>query len=224
MSRALALVALAALSLAACSRDSAEIGAKSGAGPVKGTLSKVLPFGKPAPAHPASPEQIAASALQSIEGPVLLAQFDNGAAVIFAERGRNGEMRTYLSPDGRSLSLRGGMIAATRGFGRDVMSSDTAQSATLVSAQQGGTATRVQYYLDGDGRERPYPMACTIAPAEPITQTAGEQSLTVTPVTELCDPAKAQNSYMVNETGQIIASRQWIGPRMGYLTITVLRD
>ncbi|MDV7271440.1 YjbF family lipoprotein [Thioclava sp. A2] len=224
MSRALALAALTALSLAACSRDSAEIGAKSGAGPAKGTLSRMLPFGKPTPAQPASAEQIAASALQSIEGPVLLAQFDNGATVIFAERGRNGEMRTYLSPDGRSLSLRGGMIAATRGFGRDVMSSDATQSAALVSARQGGTVPRVQYYLDGDGRERPYPMTCTITPTEPVTQGTGDQSLTVTPVTELCEPAQAQNSYMVNEAGQIIASRQWIGPRMGYLTITALRD
>lgn len=216
-----------ALALAGCARDSAGLGAAPGGGAlVAGALASALPGRKPAEAAPApDAAQIAAKALAANAGPVVLVQFGAaGTPFAMAERGRNGAMRTFVSPDNRALVLRDGLLAASRGFGRDLMSSDTGASAALIGARQAGTAQRVQYYLDGDGRERPLPMECTITPGAPVTQSAGGTSLTLTPVSETCAPANAENSYMVGADGRIRASVQWLGPRMGYLHITHLRD
>jgi hypothetical protein len=223
---ALALLC-SAVALAGCARDSAGLGAApTGGGLVAGALASALPGRKPAEAAPApDAAQIAAKALAANAGPVVLVQFGaTGTPFAMAERGRNGAMRTFVSPDNRALVLRDGLLAASRGFGRDLMSSDTGESATLIAARQAGTAKRVQYYLDGDGRERPLPMECSITPGAPVTQSAGGASLTVTPVSETCAPANAENSYMVGADGRVLASVQWLGPRMGYLHITHLRD
>lgn len=225
--RPLPLLLCAALLASACSRDSAEIGggSPSAGGVVKATVSKVLPSreakAQAEAAQAVTPEQIAAAALQSIKGPVLLATLQAaGATTVFGQQGRNGAMRSYATPDNRGLVLRDGMLAATRGFGRDLMSSETEESAALILAREEGTARRVQRYLDGSGTERPVPMTCEIRRGETVTQ----GPVTATQMIELCAPVDAQNSYLVNEAGQIVASRQWIGPKLGYLSLQVLRD
>lgn len=222
LKRAIPAALLCALALGACARDSAGLGAApTGGSLLAGSLASALPGRKAKAGAPQDVATIAVNALAANSGPVLLAQFDGvPTPMVMAERGRNGAMRTFISPDNRALILRDGMMAGTRGLGRDLMSSETAESAALIGARKAGTAKRVQYYLDGDGLERPLPMTCSIAPGAPLQQ----QGVTVTPVSETCAPAGAENSYMVGADGRILASRQWIGPRMGYLNITQLRD
>lgn len=224
-----AALAVAVLSLSACSRDSAGVGAtEAGAGAlVKGGVAGVaalVPGRKAAPAPAPDPGALAQAALASVKGPVMLGAFAAApqGQFVLGMVGENGAMRSYQTPDQRGVVLRDGLLAATRGFGRDLMSSETDEVARLIRGLQSGTAPRVQRYLDGSGTERPLPMRCTVTPGAVIAQ-AG---LSVTQVAEHCEGsgAKVDNSYLVAEGGRIVASQQWVGPGIGTLILQSLRD
>lgn len=214
------------LALAACARDSAGVGESgpSAGGLVKGGVSALMPGRKAAAAPAPDPGALAQAALASVKGPVMLGAFQAApqAQFVLGMVGENGAMRSYQTPDQRGVVLRGGLLAATRGFGRDLMSSDTEEVGRLIRAAQAGAAPRVQRYLDGAGTERPLPMRCTVTPGAVVDQ----GGLQARQVTEHCEGsgAKIDNLYLVAEGGRILASQQWAGPGLGTLILQVLRD
>ena len=231
LTRAGLLAGVLALGLAAgCSRDTASVGESgSGAGAlVKGGvsgLSALLP-GKKAegPTPAADPGALAQAALSSVKGPVMLGAFEAApqAQFVLGMVGENNGMRSYQTPDQRGVVMRSGLLAGTRGFGHDLMSSDTEAVGQLIRAAQAGQAPRVQRYLDGMGTERPLPMTCTVTPGARVEQ-AG---IAATQVSEHCEGsgAKIDNSYLVAEGGRVVASKQWVGPGIGSLVLQSLRD
>lgn len=224
--RALAGAILGLGLIAGCSsHDSAGVQeSKSSVGTMaKAAVGSVFSGKADKAAAPQDPNALAAAALQSIEGPVILVTFEaNKASVVGAMRGQNGAMRTYQTPDQRAFILRDGLLAGTRGFGRDLMSADTAAAAALIHARKAGQAKRVFRYLDGGGEERPLPVTCTIQPAGTVNQ----GGISATQVAEHCEGSGASidMSYLVGAGGTILASRQWIGPAMGYVAIQQLRN
>lgn len=228
LARGICGLALIALVTAGCARDSAGLGAPKAS--VGAKLGGLLPGRKaaaaPAEAAPAPAPDLAQAALASIPGPVVLASFEaNGAQMVFGLVGENGAMRSYQSPDQRGLVLRAGLLAATRGLGNDLMSSDTAAVSALIHARRPGTAERVQRYLDGSGIERPVPMRCTVALGAEVSQPIGAITYSGQQVAEHCEGSGAviDNVYIVSPEGRIVMSRQWLGPELGYVTIQVLR-
>ncbi|WP_170063397.1 YjbF family lipoprotein [Albidovulum inexpectatum] len=177
---------------------------------------------------PVDPARLAASALQSFDGPLVLAQFETvGLTTVLGEYGRNGRVRTYATPDERTLAFNDGIVVSSRGLGNDLMSSDIGETARIVRSRQSGKSNRKYRFLDGEGIERPLPMSCRILPAGSETLEAGGQRVNVTRVQETCQTAGGgltiTNSYWVTGNGAMLASRQWIGPALGYVTIQVLR-
>ncbi|TMV90845.1 YjbF family lipoprotein [Thioclava sp. BHET1] len=212
--------------LAACSHDSAGIQEKKSGGVkmVTSALGKVLPGKKEtaAQAAPSDPNALAAAALQSLKGPVVMVTFEaNKTPMIGAMRGENGTMRTYQTPSNRAFVMRNGLLAGTRGFGRDLMSADTQAADRLIRSTTAGTAQRVYRYLDGGGAERPLPVSCTITPGA----TVDIGPVKARQVAEHCEGsgARLDMSYLV-AGGTILQSRQWVGPGLGYVTIQQLRN
>lgn len=227
LARGLGGLALIALVTAGCARDSAGLGApKASVGAKLGGLLPGRKAAAPAEAPTTPAPDLAQAALASIPGPVVLASFEaNGAQMVFGLVGENGAMRSYQSPDQRGLVLRAGLLAATRGFGNDLMSSETAAVSTLIHARRPGTAERVQRYLDGSGTERPVPMRCTVALGAEVSQPIGAITYAGQQVAEHCEGSGAviDNVYIVSPEGRIVMSRQWLGPALGYVTLQVLR-
>jgi hypothetical protein len=228
--RGTAALLIAALALAGCSRDSAglERGA-GGAALVKNGLGAVLPGKRASTASAQTPDpaQLAQAALASVKGPVLLATFESvGAPTVLGMVGENGTMRSYQTPDQRGVMLRSGLLAGTRGYGRDLMSADTDAVARLIRTRQAGSAPRVQRYLDGNGVERPVPMTCTVTPGASMTQDIAGITYTGQQVAEHCEGSGAvvDNGYLVAADGRVLVSRQWVGPGLGYLVLQSLRD
>lgn len=166
------------------------------------------------PAAPAtSPQDAAAEALRVNPGPLIQAGFEGlGRTQVMAMTGQNGVLRTYMTPAEEALILRGGMLVGTRGLGNDLSVAEPGTEA-LIRAGAAGTGTRTMRYFAGDGVERPLQFTCT-------TGAGPNPGVTV----ENCEGhgASFQNSYMV-QGGQIAVSRQWIGPKLGYVTIQTLR-
>lgn len=214
-SRATLAVALIA-GLTACGNDDSGreanpllIAAKSAAQ----TASRIRGEEKAQAAAPRTPEQMAAEALRVNPGPLILVGFESlGRNQVMAMTGQNGSMRTYMTPSEEALILRNGMVLGTRGLGNDISTTEAGTEA-LIHAGRAGQAQRVMRYFSGDGLERPLAFECSVAPGAK----AGV-------VVESCagHGAKFQNNYLP-QGGQIPVSRQWLGPKLGYVTIQVLR-
>lgn len=153
--------ALLLLALAACGNDKSA-GALGGI-PVKelakATMAEIGLGPKPAPAAPAAPPdpaQVAVARKMLEEGgiPLFIIQSkDLGLAAYFSKLGQNGDVITWATQDYKSISMRDGMIIATRGLGPDMMS---AYAPTTDAVRRGtGTTRRVYYWLDaGDQKVR----------------------------------------------------------------------
>lgn len=91
-----------------------------------------------------TPEAIAAST-----EPLLFFELtETGQQAIMSLTGRNGDVLTWSTADGKSISLQNGVLVATRGFGFDLMGADVSGT---ISAFDGGVRAydRFATYLDG---------------------------------------------------------------------------
>ncbi|MFN6951500.1 MAG: YjbF family lipoprotein [Albidovulum sp.] len=226
---AIAGAMMLALWLAGCGTDTSRTeGTRIALGVVQGIKQKVVPGKSAAPADVPDPEKLAASAMASFKGPLILAQIEKaGLLTALGETGRNGASRTFATPNEQTLVLRNGILTATRGLGDDLMSADTAQAASLILRRESGSANRTYRYLDGEGIERPLPMQCTVTAGPAKSFDFAGRHYDTRQMDESCRATAAEltvsNSYWVTSDGTVALSRQWIGPALGHLTIQLVR-
>ena len=178
-------------------------------------------------AKPVDAETIAREGLAANKGPMILASLENhGFTQILGMTGENGSMRTYFTPDNQAVILRGGMLAGTRGFGFDITSAETEALGALVRGRRAGTAQLVLRMLDGLGIERPLPLECTTRAGASTSYPFAGITWSGTQMVAHCEGQgySLDNTFIVANSGQIVASRQWVGPTVGYMTIQLLRD
>jgi hypothetical protein len=220
--RPVGLALAAAFALAGCGNDP-DTGAL--VAPLKALLSGAAK-GKATPPGPPSPTQIA-QAMASTEGPlILLANEKRKLYGLLLKIEENGAYDTYGTSTRQTITLKRGMLTASRGLLNDLMSANVEQSLALVSARKSGTATRVMRYLDGEEQIFAYDFTCTISPGAvsslplPVGRTSKVQK-----VTETCRSTSRsfENIYQVDQSGRIVKSRQWSGPLGGYFEISQMR-
>lgn len=224
---ALALAGAALLGLAGCGNDKDQLMSLNTLKQVSAELKGSIGGSKaPAPSpqqQAAAQAQLAAAALRSLPGPVMLGTWEaTGVTTVLGLQGQNGSKRSYATPDQQGVVMERGLMVATRGLGHDLQSANTGNSASLIRARRAGHSNRTHYYLDAIHQERPLPLSCDIASAGAVS--AG--GVSGTQMTETCTGGgvKITNSYIVSNGGRIMASRQWIGPNAGYMALQVLRD
>lgn len=224
-----ALAAALLLTLAACGSDQNQ-GAASKAllQTMKAAAAKLGGGAKPGAAETtaASPASLIGAALKATKGPVMIAVIEKRSTVaILGLAQQNGNYQTWMAADRRTLSFNRGVLSSSRGLGDDLMSSKSDQSAALITARKAGSARRSYQYLNGLGYTTNLPVQCAVAPGPREKIDIGEVSAMTTRVAELCQngPLKVQNLYWVDGRGLILKSRQWLGHRVGYVTIQRLR-
>lgn len=151
--------------------------------------------------------------LAQIDSPVLLVELptlDSAAALTLS--GVNNGVETFLTTDGKSISLKDGVVVATRGLGFDLMTADTADVRQALR-DQAQSAVRIHRYLDGENQLVARSFMCT------YTHTATLRS------NEVCNSADGaiENSYIFDNKGNTLSSSQWISPRIGDMLITRLQ-
>lgn len=221
-----ALAALVIVAVAGCAGDGAKRGKVAlGGGLLSGAVGTLVNERRGAgPAQ--DPGQLAAAALKSLPGPVMLAQIGPGAGyTVLGLYGENGDRRTYATPGEQAMVFRNGILVATRGYGNDLMSADPGAAGQLVRNRSAGSAERIWRYLDGNNVERPLRMNCAVQPGGTQAAQLGGRAVTVRQMNETCatGPLKIDNTYLVTDAGLILASRQWIGPGLGHVSLQVLR-
>lgn len=224
----LASMALAAVLLTACGNETERADGSTVLRQAVGTMIAQAGVGRPdttaAPAR--SADQIAASAMRANPGPLILATVESaGTAQAMALIGQNGTRRTFATPNQQALVFDGGILIATRGLGNDLNAADTAPVAALIKDRRAGQAQRVNYYLTGEGVERALPVTCSVAPGAAQSFAFAGRNWSARQIAETCSGhgASFTNNYLVDDGGNVVLSRQWIGPAMGYVTVQTIR-
>lgn len=159
--------------------------------------------------------------LATLDQPLLLMDFPGRgeqAGVLLAQQ--NGPRQIWTTQGGTTLTLVNGLLAETRGFGNDLISTDLDD---VQDALAGRTtrAIRVHRYLDGENRLQPRAFVCDVSETgrETIRILAG--SFPTTQITESCtgQDISFENVYWIDAGRRIQKSQQWIGPANGYVFI-----
>lgn len=133
--------------------------------------------------------------------------------------GRNRDTVTWRTQDNVALSLQQHLVAATYGLGNDLTSAYLDDTLAALRGER-DTAVRVHRYLDGERQVFLRSFVCTYSEQE--LETDGSRVSWI--VREHCDSADIdfENRYWRAEDGTIWKSRQWIGPKVGYLEMELL--
>jgi hypothetical protein len=141
------------------------------------------------------------------------------AVAVLRLSGENADKTTWVSSDGIAVVLRGGLVAATRGLGDDLMAADLAGVRRVL--QHGGAAVRINDNLGSTDQIARHRFDCTLARAGTDTIQIVGQAYRVTRVDESCDGSGQtfRNTYWLNLDGQVLQSRQWVSAGVGYVEI-----
>lgn len=137
----------------------------------------------------------------------------------------NGAYRTYGTPQRQSLTFRSGVITATRGLTGDLMSSEIGSLGSLLSARKSGQTQHVMRFLDGEDIIRETVYACTVTRGESTPIKQGVINTTGVGMIEKCSAGEESftNVYVVDPSGAVVVSRQWLGDFVGYASVQALR-
>lgn len=193
--------------------------ARSALGPVAARLSGQ----KSAPAPALSDAEIRAR-VAAAGVPVIRLRAEKTGAVIYATlAARNAGVETWTAAEGISVSLRGGVMVATRGLDADLMHGAGASAGAIAS---GGTFTRRNEYLDGADRIQTISYDCRAAASGAETVTILGRATTARKVTETCEGPGGpfRNEYWYGGGGSMLQSRQVVHPGLGRLEIQYISD
>ena len=143
---------------------------------------------------------------------------------LMAPFGGNNGVETWASTSYQTVSLRDGVMVATRGFGPDLMSSVGPGIRTIATAS--GTTQRRYSYLDGADQPQTLEFTCTLAAAGRETIEVMALSYSTRKVTEACNgPAAAfTNEYWFDGITKLRQSKQFLAPGLANMMIQRVID
>lgn len=140
--------------------------------------------------------------------------------------GGPGEIVQWRTEDNVTVTMRAGMITATRGLGGDLISAEVPAEPGIFGPARGGA--RAYFVRTGDLEEARVSLACDLADLGPETIEIVELSHATRHLRETCEDAgggRVQNDYWVDSRRNITwKSVQWAGPHVGYLRIRRLTE
>jgi len=218
------LLPLLALALLACGNDP-----KAGLGGIKASdltssLKAVIAARRNA-ANPIQqdPAQIRALLAQNNLPVMFFKREDSAASGYLFPIGMNNGVQTWTSPERQTVSLRSGVLVATRGFGSDIMAARVPTAAQLAAGL--GRTSRDYLLLDGADQQLRMVYECTLSSRGAETIVVVGRSHNTRHVVESCTGSWGSftNHYWF-EGGNIRQSSQLLVLGVGNLTLQRIID
>ncbi|TNF64868.1 MAG: YjbF family lipoprotein [Rhodobacteraceae bacterium] len=179
------------------------------------------------PAAPDPRSVLTRAQLDQVDQPLILVEIPAlSVAATLVPVSRNGDVVTWQTGDQVSVSIRGGVIVATRGLGADLMSADAPGSIALANGGgPGGTYTRFHTFLDGENQVQYQAFNCRLrGRVREAIEIIGQRHDTLrTDETCFTEGFVAENIYWRGGDGTLWKSRQWLGHVTGYVTMERLK-
>lgn len=137
---------------------------------------------------------------------------------------RNG-LGTWLAVDNATLTLRDGILVATRGLGYDMMAAEVGGTAKLLGAKSGGQAVRSYDFMDGENQISNIVVQCTVTTSGTgVFQFNGINEPTAVYRETCVGDAPISNEYAIGQkTSRLLSTTQWAGPGIGYVKLERLQ-
>lgn len=172
-------------------------------------------------------DKVVRGALAATPGPIALVVRERNAAVsAMTPVQTNGQYQTWMSAQGQSVTLRGGVLSATRGLGDDLMASELSAAAAAIQARRPGAYTRIYEHLSGQGENSVLVANCELSKVKSERVAIGEIDGNATVLREACQHPSGisfENLYWVDGSGRFLKSRQWVSQSVKYLIVQPLR-
>lgn len=136
-----------------------------------------------------------------------------------------GTVTLWLTEDAVTLTMREGVLTATRGLQNDMLSSSALVSTTGAGMGPRGQGTRRYEFAALDNRSEVFTLACQVSDLGPETIEIVELTYQTRHLQERCEGESGVvvNDYWVDSrSGHLWQSRQWGGPTTGYMRIRQL--
>ncbi len=153
---------------------------------------------------------------------------DDTKGVLLYARSLNDDYVTYASQLQQTLTLRGSLITASRGIDTDLLAlrSDMDDPVAVLTVPQDWPENITRdYHMPGDGPSGTVISVNCQLTAGPDFELALLDKVFETRVMQYAcdgDGVSFINTHLVDATGQIMQSTQWLGPRQGSIEIDVL--
>lgn len=216
----LGLIAL--LGLAGCS-SSDDLSTGFGQVSVAAKQAFIRLKAKSTPAQPIPP--LTRAIANETTDPLLEVRFERlNARVILFNAGQNGDVQTWRALDNKTISLKNGIIVATRGLGDDLMSAKLPDLSQMI--QGGSVYNRFYYYLDGLDRSTNLPFTCRTFDLGPETIVVVERTHQTRHIQETCKGPDAEfvNDYWFENGSYLRQSNQWMNVRLGSVRFSRVND
>jgi Group 4 capsule polysaccharide lipoprotein gfcB, YjbF len=138
--------------------------------------------------------------------------------------GQNGEVLTWGSDRKQTISLRQGILVATRGYGPDLMSAEVPGLAQIATGA--GSTQRRHFYLDGADQRQVLEFSCTLSsPGSEEIEILG-LALVARKVTESCagPGGSFDNLYWFDAGQHLVQSSQLMIPGLKNLLVQQVTD
>lgn len=162
--------------------------------------------------------------LQGAVSPVLLVTLEKrNQQALLGEIEQNGGVETWSTVDNVTISLRNGVLVATRGLGDDLMSASGQRPNVQISAD--GSYSRSYAHLNGLDQNQRVVLACSARSNGPKSIEIVEKNYSVTEIEETCSVSgqTVTNTYWIDTAGKMRKSRQWVSTNVGSIVIEDLR-
>lgn len=182
-----------------------------------------------------APPPVTRAVLNTLEGEFLEAEIERSGAraylFVSAERtgaaagDEGGRLLVWRSENDVSLTLRDGVLVATRGLGEDMVSASGGPALTAVRAKRAGQGGKRQVYSALDNKPVEMNFACAVDDLGETTIVIVERRHPTRHLRETCElkGGTIVNDYWVDSRGATVwQSRQWSGPNIGYVTMRQL--
>lgn len=215
MNRPAGLLVLVALTLAGCSGGDAGVspsipglGRLTGGAAAPATVEVEVPLPGAAVAVAPAPRMLATVEQTRITAPLRLA-VDRGG------------YQTWIADDRTTITLRGGVVTATRGLAHDLLAADAEAAAQAIRAGRAGSYSRSYRYTSGVRGIETRSYSCTLARTGAETVTVQGRQVAATRFSETCTGPDGgfRNDYWIGRDGRLTKSRQFLDPQGGYLTL-----
>lgn len=164
--------------------------------------------------------------LDALPGPLLQAEIESRDSIArMSFLAANGPYETWSSVDSATITLKQGILVATRALGADLMSADVVQIQQMLDDPDMPEGTRVHRYLDGEGHLITQSYLCEITDRRPDRLDILGETVAVTRITESCHSPQSrfENVYWREAGGRIRAARHWVGPDIGAISTVLLK-
>ncbi len=134
-----------------------------------------------------------------------------------------GEIIVWRTDSNETMTVRGGVLVATRNLGGDMLSSEVRLAGSGIGPAGGA---RMFHIRDADNKQRNLSMACEVSDLGPETIVVVERRHATRHLREHCEGGGGRivNDYWIESGSLMRQSRQWAGPHIGYMQLRQVTD